>query len=307
MSKSALLRLADDIAADRRITADEALKMRGEIFPDGVVTRQEADVLVSLHEMVDEHHPEWTQMFAEAVTDHALQASMIPGHIEDETVQWLTARLEKHGVAGVETALKIVERAESVPDTLMAFVRALVSQHVGVGPMDAGKVEYVRRALFASGGGGGVAVEAPELNWLFALDAATDGQSNDPAWQDLFVKAAMCHVAGRRAPALLEPEAMRAMDQRFAERERMTPLTMLQNLMGGSFDRYRRDIREPSDVEALEQHYEMLNEETEADARLTADEAARLIGLSDMDGRRTANEEALLIALRQLEAEQASA
>jgi hypothetical protein len=304
MSKSALLRLADDIAADRRITADEALQLRGEIFPDGVVTRQEADVLVSLHGMVVEHDDAWAQMFAEAVCDHALQASMIPGHVEEETVEWLIARLDGQGVVGMHAALKIAERAESVPDALMTFVRLLVTEHIGAGPIDAANVEYVRRALYASGGAGGVAVEAPELDWLFMLDAATDGQANDPAWQDLFVKAGMCHVVGRRAPALLEPEAMRAMEQRFGARARMTPLSMLQGLMGGGFGRFKRDIQEPGDVGAVEQHYAAINFETDDDARLTADEAASLIGLSDRDGKRTANEEALLAALRALEAEQ---
>lgn len=302
MSKSALLRLADDIAADRRISADEALQMRGEIFPDGVVSRQEADVLISLHGLVEQHDAAWALAFAEAVTDHALQAGMLPGHVEAETAEWLIARLDGQGVVALEAALKVAERAESVPDTFMNFARVLVAEYVAGRAMSAADVEYVRRALYASGGAGGVAVEHDELVWLFALDAATQGFEHDAGWKDLFVKAALCHVVGRRAPAILEAEVMRERETRLSGPRRVSAHRVFESFTQGGFAGFWSRLTSPDFAARMETRYGEINVEAEADAKLTADEAAMMLGLAEKDGALTPNEQALMAALREMEA-----
>jgi hypothetical protein len=306
MSKSALLQLADDIAADRRLSADQALALRKEIFTDGVVTRQEADVLVSLNGQVSEADDAWTQAFAEGVVDHVLGCGKHAGHVDDAAAAWLMANLAGADRLSIETLLKVVEHAESAPDTLMEFVRAQVAAFIAGHTMGARDVEYVRRALYASGGAGGVAVEAAELDWLFALDAESDGRDHDPAWRDLFVKAGLCHLLGRRAPALLEPEAMLALREREQTRAPMTLRSLVGSIMSGGLKGYRERIRLPDEVTAMENHYAQVVADMEEDAMLTAAEAAAIIGIADRDGRRTANERALLDELEKIEAEQAS-
>jgi len=147
-------------------------------------------------------------------------------------------------------------------------------------------------------------VEHPELAWLFAIDAEGDGRDHHPDWRDLFVKAALCHVVGRRAPAVLEAEVMQARAARFEQRSRVSPFSVFSSLVSGGFSGFWARMRAAGPVEALEQRYEEANAETQADAKLTAGEVAMLLGLSERDGKLTANEQALMDALEALEAEQ---
>jgi hypothetical protein len=168
--------------------------------------------------------------------------------------------------------------------------------------MTAPDVESVRRSIYAN-----VAVGDAEMQWLFALDAECDGRSNDPAWRDLFVKAALCHVAGRAAPAALEAETMLAREARFAEpRPHVTPLSLVKAIFAGGLGGYRARVGEPGWVEGMEDRYEAANAGAEADAKLTVAEIAAMLGLGEADGRLTANEQALIAELRKLEAEQAA-
>jgi hypothetical protein len=299
---SALLALADDLAADRRMSPEEALRVRKEIFPDGVVSRQEAEVLIALHGRVDQVDTDWTRCFVEALTDHALQSGRHPGHVEDQMAQWLIARfgVEAPRAAELEALLKICELAESTPQSLQAFARERVAAFVHGRAIGAADVEYIRRCLYA-----GTAVTDAEIRWMFDIDAATDGYEHDPAWRDLFVKAGVAHVEGRQSPAVLDADAMLARETRFAARAPVTPMSVLQSIFKGGLAGYASRTQEPGWVEGMEERYEAANAETEADAHFTAAEAARMLGLADGDGKRTANEAALLQALEELEARQA--
>lgn len=302
MSSTALLSLADDLAADRQISSDEALRLRKAIFPDGVVSRQEADVLLSLAERVSDADPAWSQAFVEAIVDHVLQAGVYPGHVDAESTAWLARSFAEADRTGVETLLKIAERAESAPDDLMAFMRARVFDLVAGQPVSADGVELVRRAAYASGGAGGVAVNEAEVRWLFAVDAACDGFANDPAWQDVFVKVALCHVVGRSAPKALEHDALVARTARTPRP--VTAASLLSRFTEGGVSGFFAKLREPGFYQGVEDRYAEANVAAETDARFTAVEAAAMLGLSDEDGKRTANETALLTALAKLEAEQ---
>jgi hypothetical protein len=166
--------------------------------------------------------------------------------------------------------------------------------------MTGADVELVRHLVYA-----GTAVTDAEIRWLFALDAESEGRDNDPAWGDLFVKAALCHVMGRRTPAALEADVMLVRQARLAgPRPQVTPLSVLKSLLSGGFAAYKARLSQPGWVEALEKRYDEVNAGAEADARLTAAEAAALLGLSEADGKLTVNEQALLAELRKLEAEQ---
>ena len=300
---SALLALADDIAADRRITAEEALRARKEIFPDGVVSRQEADVLIALESRVDESDEAWAQAFVEALVDHVLGAGPYPGHVDEPTVAWLKGHFADAPPRRIEleALVRIAERAESAPASLQDFVRERIAAAVSGRPMDAPMVEFVRRCVYA-----GTAVTDAEIRWLFALDAECDGRDNDPAWRDLFVKAALCHVAGRRSPAALEAELMLAREARFAaDRPAVTPISVIRDIIKGGFSGFGARVREAGWVDGMEDRYEAINAEAEEDAKLTAMEMASMLGMVDLDGKRTANETALIEELRKLEAEQA--
>lgn len=305
MRNLALQTLADQLASDQCITADEALQLRKAVFPDGVVSREEAEALISLAARVANSDPEWSHAFVEAIADHVLAQGAYPGHVDEATVSWLTSRLGQEGPreTEVEAVLKILERAESAPEYLSSFARQRITALLAGNPVGAAEAELVRRCLYASCGTGRTSVTDVEARWLFALDAESDGRANDPAWSDLFVKAVLCHLMGRRAPELLEANDMMA---RQAWLNAPTPgvAASLKSIFQGGLKAYKAKIRQDSLVDRWEGHYVVANDDAETDAELTLSEIAWTVGMTKEDGKRTANEEALLAEIRKLETEQ---
>ncbi len=302
MRNLALETLTDQLASDRSISADEALQLRRTVFPDGVVTRQEVEALIALEARVANSDSAWAAAFVEAVGDHVLQSGTYPGHVDEAAASWLVARFGHEGAreTEIETLVKIIERSESAPEYLSAFVRERVAKLLAGKPVGAGEVELVRRCLYAASGSGATAVTEAEARWLFALDAESDGRANDPAWSDLFVKALLNHLMGRRAPALLEAEDMLAR-QSWLNAPNAAPGVRLGAMFEGGLAGFVAKVRRGGIRDRLEAHYEAANAQAEEDARLTLAEIAWAVGMSKEDGKRSANEEALLAEIRALE------
>lgn len=303
MRSSALHALTERLSEDGRISADEALDLRRAIFPDGVVSREEAEILIALESRVANSDPAWAQAFAEAIADHALQSGAYPGHVDETTAGWLEARFGRDGAreTEVETLLKALERSESAPERLSEFTRERVADLAASAPIGPRETDLIRRCLYAASGSGAIAITEDEARWLFVIDAESDGRANDPAWRDLFVKAILNHLLGRRAPALLKAEGMLAGRAWLTEERPSSPLSFLSRAFEGGLEGYRRNLGLASDVDRLEAHYEAANAEAEEDARLTLSEIAWAVGMTKQDGKTTENEKALLTEIRTLE------
>jgi hypothetical protein len=62
------------------------------------------------------------------------------------------------------------------------------------GAIDKADVEVIRRLVYGTGSQNGLAISRAEGEFLFALNHATRGADNDPAWRELFVKAITMHL-----------------------------------------------------------------------------------------------------------------
>lgn len=296
--------LADQLAADGVVTADEALELRKIVFPDGVVGRDEAEMFVAIAARVANTDEEWTNAFVEAISDHVLSSSAFPGHVDEEAAAWVVANFGKAGVRETEVLalLKVLERAESAPESLSEFTRQCVAELLAGKAVGESEVEFVRRCLYASAGSGRTSVTDVEARWLFALDSESDGRANAAAWGDLFVKAVLCHLMGRRAPAMLEANAMMARQAWLS-----APTQGVGALLSGMFKGARLNLNGDMDgdtpAERWEAHYDAVNDEAAADAKLTLNEIAWAVGMTRADQKLTVNERALLAEIRKLEAE----
>lgn len=302
MSNAALAALVDDLAQDRRISADDALKLRQQIFPDGVVSREEAEALIALEARVSDNDAAWSGAFVEAIVDHMLETALNPGHVSAESAQWLMGRFGKDGAreTEIETVLKVLERCQSAPTALCDYARERIGAYVDGRAITAADVELMRRALYA----GDAAVTETEARWLFAMDATHDHFANAATWQDLFVKCLLNHVMGRQAPALLDAEGMLARQAWLNNEHKARPVGNLLSVFTGGWKNYLSGVRGLDQVDGFETYYEAANENAEEDAKLTLEEIAFLSGIAREDGKRTANEEALLAEIRSLESEQ---
>ncbi len=116
----------------------------------------------------------------------------------------------------LELLVHVLETAKSSPSKLCAYALEQVGHAVidGKGPLMLGgdlvpgliakaEVDLLRRILYAYGGDGNIAITRAEAEVLFKINERTAAASNDPSWNDLFVKAianfVMCS-AGYEAP-----------------------------------------------------------------------------------------------------------
>jgi hypothetical protein len=295
MPSPALQALTGDLAKRGRVSADDALRLRREVFPDGVVSRDEADALIALEARVANNNDAWVQTFAEAIADHVLQFG---SNVDDKTAAWLVARFGAGAPreAELHALLKILDHADSAPESLHAFVRERLAACAAGRAISAADVELMRRCVYA----GDSFVKEDEARWLFSIDAESDGRANDASWQDFFVKAVLNHIMGSYAPSLLDAADARAR-QAWLENTRQTPVSNLWRIFSGGWGGYVSAVRSPNMADALDQDYEALNANAEEDAQLTLQERAWAVGMSKQDGKLTANEKALLTQLEMIQ------
>ena len=92
--------LKKSILEDGIIDAAEVKKLRQELYADGVIDREEGELLFELNDATSgaNNDPSWQAFFVEALTDHLLKDELSPGEIDDDEAMWLAAHIEKDGV-----------------------------------------------------------------------------------------------------------------------------------------------------------------------------------------------------------------
>lgn len=310
MIPNAMMMLIEKLAADGRISADEALDVRRAVFPDGAVTRQEADALFVLNERVGDDDRAWNDCFVEAIHDHLLFAEEPLGHVTDEGAAWLENRIGRDGVVErvteLELLIKILEKAESTPARLQELARIFVSRAVLSGEGYEGRdislvrgqigdveLAMIRRVLFAAAGAGNIAVTRDEAEWLFSLDTATEGRAHVSGWRDLFVSAIMNHLFAAGPSALLERGSM----LRRAEWLRTGPRGGVGSFLSRALEGVQRGDYK-ADLDVQKHIVEGRQVETRVAEALDMAETAWLVTRIRADGRRTANEQALMDAVK---------
>lgn len=301
-----LAALVDRVAADGRVSEDEALQIRRAVFPDGDIDRAEATALFQLAARVandDDANDgdNWAEAFIEAIGDHVCGPDRF---VHDDAAAWLIANAAQAGALKVPLLLKVLDRAECAPESLAAAAREALAVRIGAGPLLVNDLADIRTCLFALAGDACAQVSEAEARWLFALDAATDGADNDPAWGDLFVKAMLNHVTGQRTAEILSRNQQRDRLDWLRAPVKAAPLDFLARAPQGGLAAYRRRIFH-NEAANFEAHYAARLAEAEHDARLTLDEVSRLVALVRADGKRTANEQRLMDEVARLETEQA--
>lgn len=207
------------VGADGHVSADDVRYLRGEVFRDGIVSRDELAALFALGERAPDGDPEWPAFFEEAAADFFLREEEPQGYLTDEEVAYLKSLVTRGGrfANALELGLlvSLTEKAVSTAPTMSAFVaeelrRAILGKHDGAVATKR-ETDLVSRFIFAAGGEGNVAVTRAEAELLFDInDAAQKNGGADAAWRAFFIKAVANHLMAHigYAPADRE-EAMR--------------------------------------------------------------------------------------------------
>lgn len=215
------------IAATRALGPDETLALRRAVWPDGNITVQEASILFELNRMSNAPSHEWVDFFVEAITAYLVEQAEPRGYVSAENALWLMQAVDHDGrvdtLAELELLVKVIERAENVPDAMKTYVLNQIRHAVlhGNGPtrcgnglqpgsIGTGEVRLLRRVLYAAGGDAPAHVSQAEAALLFEIKDATLNGQNSPEWQTLFVQALSLHLmADQRFRALSHQDAAR--------------------------------------------------------------------------------------------------
>jgi len=312
--ETALKSLAARIAADGRVSEDEALMLRMQVFPDGIVTRSEAETLVRLNAVVSGEGDAWRATFVEALTDHVLYAGEPIGILDESAAQWLEGVLVSDAPLRrdleVELLVRVLERAESTPAGFQAFVRDRLFQLLTAPPpadLRETDVAIIRRVVFAVASDESIHVSRDEAEWLFAIDAATDGGNHHASWRDLFVKSICNCLLAADAPALLARNSHLHRAAILGRAPASDAFSRIGRAFSGGPEAIAARLRQPGPAQGIAAYYEARAAEAAAAERLTLAEVAWVVARARADARVTANEQAVLDALRGIEREQAAA
>ncbi|MCB1381809.1 MAG: hypothetical protein KDJ73_02530 [Notoacmeibacter sp.] len=304
------------LASRNRITPEDVLMLRREVFQDGVVTRGEAESLFALDAACEHRCPEWHEFFIEAVCDFIVHQEQPRGYVSVDNADWLVRAISRDGTVDsaseLEMLVKVIETATSVPDQLSAFALKQVAKAAieGEGPLACGRknlqkgvileaeVGLIRRILYGYGSGGNSGITRAEAEVLFDLNDRTVAARNHPSWDDLFVKALANHLmcaSGYTAPS--REEAL-ARETFFEEQDVQVGRFFSRMVSGGMsaiLSAYRRD-------DSIETYYAEKNARMDIEGRVAErvdqGEAEWLAARIGRDGRLHDNEKALLSFLR---------
>lgn len=309
------------IENNRRITSEDVLSLRRDVFHDGVINIGEAERLIALNETCANNCPEWTEFYLEVLTDFTVHQATPRGHVSDQNADWLVSRISRDGkvqsATELELLVKVLETAGSAPANLATYALQQVADGVlhGSGPLakggsletgiiNAAEVHLIRRILHAGSGEAGLGISRDEAELLFKLNDATAKAGNDPAWNDLFVKSIANYVLGYSRQALASREQA-ARNEAFLDSKTPGVAGVFGGMASSGLSAMGDLLRSPRSLfTTLEDSFKALNESREAGAqaaeKVDAAEAQWLAARIGKGGELHDNERALLKFIQEI-------
>jgi hypothetical protein len=206
--------LVAEILANGEIGAEDVLKLRRELYKDGVLEEPEAELIFQLHRRAAARHPEWDVFYVEALSDHFFWRKRGDRTLTEEDCRVLTDRIAADGKVEDATELKLLlnllRRSSGSTAEFKAFVQQAALDSImtsseplyGLGERRAGvideaDVEIIRWLVYGQASEDGMAISRQEADFLFDLNDRTAGRPNAPAWTGTFAKAVTMYVLYR--------------------------------------------------------------------------------------------------------------
>lgn len=300
-----------ELIEKKRVTDEDVLRLRRDVYRDGVVNREEARDIFALDHQVEDKPESWREFFVEALADYLVAQEAPRGYISNANAEWLVDAISHDGVVDYRTELelliKTMEKATSVPPHLSAFalnqVAVAVVEGKGViargrtltpGRIGEDEVALLRRILYAAGGDGNAAITRDEADVLFRINDHTVEAENHLSWTELFTKAVACSVmaaSGYEAPS--REEALRR--EEWLGDTSVNLGRFFSRMFSGSLDAHLDAIRLETGSEAYygDRNAEMAAERISSE-KIDASEAEWLVDRIGRDGMLHENEKELL-------------
>lgn len=310
------------IIKKRAVQLEDVLVLRRHVWPDGAISKSEAEMLFRINDAIEAGCAEWDDFFVEAITTFLVEQAHPEGYVSEGDAGWLE-RLILHdgkicGSTELETLVTVLERATHVPhrlemlaletvrDAVLNGDKVLLANGMLVkGVIGDPEVALLRRILYAKAGARGDAISLDEAELIFELNDVTADGPKCAAWTTLYVNAISNYLLSQNDYIPPSRDRLREIDnwlnrpsagvigfsEAVARRNGRTPRS------GGVFVDIRTAFGELS---PLEEMYELRSgEAARSDAgRVDSDEARWLVERLCRDDVLTTNERALLTFLQ---------
>jgi hypothetical protein len=149
MINASLQNFCNRIVGAGRITRADVRILGRELLPDGLTSRDEADMLIALDRAVPQADAAFADFRVAAVVDLAVWGERPTGRIDRETARWLADSIG-NGTGptptGARIAFEIVREAEATDEHLVAYALKANRRVAGDAPAGEASDEILRRA-----------------------------------------------------------------------------------------------------------------------------------------------------------------
>jgi hypothetical protein len=246
-----------------RVTALDVVRLQDALAHDGPVTVDEAELLFTLEQSVNDKHHTWKDLFIDAITIHAINDVAPDGYLTAHKADWLIRYAAPQGRIPTRNTFallsSIVAGARWIPERLIAtlFDEVYCAIATGNGPLRNGfnvppgviiarDCDIVRHILYSAGGKDTPAISRVEAEALLAIDSVSAQGPALAAWNELFCKAL--------GDAVLVASGWAGPDREVTVCPEATPLDQAQLLAAvqRGFARYRPLMPEERAIAALQ-------------------------------------------------------
>jgi hypothetical protein len=189
---SALTDLTQRLSAAGKVSAEDVLAMRAQVYGAETIAPDDMEALVALDAAAGTRTPEWGEFFAEAMVDFVVHQEDPPDYVDDAKAGWVMRVMAgpARPDSSLEALARMLETANGAPAAFDAFALAKAKESFcAKGQMEAADVAMLRRLVFAGGGEGDVGVTREEADALFDVNNACRAGANDASWPDFFARA----------------------------------------------------------------------------------------------------------------------
>ncbi len=97
MTNNALREFVSKTSYRSRINFGDVRRLQRKILPDGVMSREEAELLIALDRSATKADPSWTEYLVTTIVDFVVWVERPTGFVDDDTALWLAETLSAGG------------------------------------------------------------------------------------------------------------------------------------------------------------------------------------------------------------------
>ncbi|MBL0375087.1 hypothetical protein JJB09_24030 [Rhizobium sp. KVB221] len=208
---------ASVVAGKNRLSADDVLLLRRHMFPMGLLTTGDAELLWTIHCASVERSCEWEAWFVEQMAEFVVVRCHPQYALDDHNAGWLLGNFASDDAISDSVALEVclhaMELAADVPDMLSALIldqlrlvfaggkgayaKGRAAKRAGIASCD---IDFIYRILRGSVHKGKMLLSQREIAVLDAIDVLVQNEINHPAWADLMRSIAARDSNGHASP-----------------------------------------------------------------------------------------------------------